>query len=81
MTKMAKIELICQQPQESGAHPSSEVPERMTGGWWGGLAMLSVPSVLLSISVKVTGFNICGIYGAVWFDTNVIFLYVKDNGK
>ena len=38
---LAKIELICQQPQMSGAHPSSGVPERMTGGsdgvvwlWW-----------------------------------------------
>ena len=37
----AKIELICQQPQVSGAHPSSGVPERMTGGWWSGLAMCS----------------------------------------
>ena len=36
---LAKIELICQQPQVSGAHPSSGVPERMTGGWWGGQAM------------------------------------------
>ena len=36
---LAKIELICQQPRVSGAHPSSGVPERMTGGWWGGLAM------------------------------------------
>ena len=36
---LAKIELICQEPQVSGAQPSSGVPERMTGGWWGGLAM------------------------------------------
>ena len=36
---LAKIELICQQTQVSGVNPSSGVPERMTGGWWGGLAM------------------------------------------
>ena len=36
---LAKIELFCQQTQVSGANPSSWVPERMTGGWWGGLAM------------------------------------------
>ena len=36
---LAKIELICQQTQVSGANPSSGVPERMAGGWWGGLAM------------------------------------------
>ena len=36
---LAKIGLICQQTHVSGAHPSSGVPERMTGGWWGGLAM------------------------------------------
>ena len=36
---LAKIKLICQQPQVSGAHPSSGVPERMTRGWWGDLAM------------------------------------------
>ena len=38
-TILAKIELICQQTQVSGANPCSGVPERMTGGWWGGLAM------------------------------------------
>ena len=37
---LAKIELICQQTQVSGAHPSSGVPERMTGGWLSGLAMI-----------------------------------------
>ena len=36
---LAEIELIGQQPQVSGANPTSGVPERMTGGWWGGLAM------------------------------------------
>ena len=36
---LAKIESICQQTQVSGVNPSSGVPERMTGGWWGGLAM------------------------------------------
>ena len=38
---LAKIELICQQTQVSGVNPSSGVPERMTGGWWGGLAMIT----------------------------------------
>ena len=38
---LAKIELICQQTQVSGVNPSSGVPERMTGGWWGGLAMVA----------------------------------------
>ena len=33
------MELIGQQPQVSGANPTSGMPERMTGGWWGGLAM------------------------------------------
>ena len=36
---LAKIELICQQPQVTGAHPSSGVLERMTGCWWSGLVM------------------------------------------
>ena len=39
---LAEIELIGQQPQVSGANPTSGVPERMTGGWWGGLAMLEL---------------------------------------
>ena len=39
---LAKIELICQQPQVGGAHPSSGVLEMMTGGWWGGLAMCQI---------------------------------------
>ena len=37
---LAKIGLICQQPRVSGAHPTSGVPERITGGWWDGLAMV-----------------------------------------
>ena len=43
---LAKIELICQQPQVSGAHPSSEVPQRMTGGLWGGLAVISIVEMM-----------------------------------
>ena len=39
---LAKIESICQQPQVSGTHPSSGVPERMTWGWWGGMAMIGL---------------------------------------
>ena len=48
---LAKIELICQQTQVSGVNPSSGVPERMTGGWWGGLAMLTIEQMLLECTV------------------------------
>ena len=50
---LAKIELICQQTQVSGANPSSGVPERMTGGWWGGLAM-NAPQPGCSVSVLLS---------------------------
>ena len=41
---LAKIELICQQTQVTGAHPSWGVPERMTEGWLGGLAITHIIS-------------------------------------
>ena len=50
---LANIELICQQPQVSGANPSSGVSERMTRGWWGGLAMQSWKSVFLILPWQV----------------------------
>ena len=47
---LAKMELICQQTQVSGVNPSSGVPERMTGGWWDGLAMVLTPICYVLLS-------------------------------
>ena len=55
---LAKIELTCQQTHVSGAHPSSGVPERMTGGWWGGLAMSYVMNVLSVLILMLIAYQV-----------------------
>ena len=57
---LAKIELICQQTQVSGVNPSSGVPERMTGGWWGGLAMWSlfIKKITVAYQVKEQNYSL-----------------------
>ena len=72
---LAKIELICQQPQVNGAHPRSGVPERMTGGWWGGLAMMMTTFISVSI-IPPTQQSCWGVY---WIHSNRLSDGVKIN--